>query len=122
MMSQSLVQSQVINESRDIIVVILLISMIPLLTQFPAVVAKILQMFLTPFNPWLVRSTVAMFPLTPASNPYITMYVVKDYRKKILKLLKKASPAVNPAGEAAPVHIRGSSFNRKHVSQAEAVL
>src|SRR6185437_12879429 len=68
MMSQSLVQSQIINESRDIIVVILLISIIPLLGQVPAVVVKILQMFLPPFNPWLVRPTEAMFPLTSALN------------------------------------------------------
>ena len=80
---------------------ILLISVIPLLAQVLGVLVKNLQIFLPPLNPWLGRLTAATVSLTSAVNSYITMYVMKDYRKKILKLLK-ASPAVNPAGVAAP--------------------
>ena len=32
--------------------------------------------------------TISTFPVTSTLNAYITTYVVKDYRRKVLKMLK----------------------------------
>lgn len=102
-------QSRLIKESREIIIAVLIISAIPLSTQLPTVVLKLLQMFLPPFNPWLSRAVVATFPAPSAANAYVTAYRIKDYRKKIKEIFRKKSShsqlAQAPAAAVAPAEV-----------------
>jgi hypothetical protein len=86
--SSSNLQSRLINETQELITVMLLISAVPLFAQIPAAVTKMLQSLLDPFDPWISRSVIAPFPLTAASNAYITLYIVRDYRKKVIKFFR----------------------------------
>lgn len=84
------------NESEEIITVMLLISVVPLLTQMPCAFVKIIQLFSEPFNVWVSRALVALFPTTAATNSYITIFVIRDYRKNIKKWFRRktVSPVV----------------------------
>jgi hypothetical protein len=75
--------------------VMLLISIVPLIAQVPAVLTKMCQAFITISEPWFTRAIVSAFPLTSAVNAYITLFIIKAYRIKVMNLFN--INAVGPA-------------------------
>lgn len=83
--------SRLISESREIITIVVIISIIPLFAQVPGVMCKTLQSFLPhPFDPWVSRAAAAPFPLTSAANGPITLFVVKCYRLQTKRFFTRA--------------------------------
>lgn len=98
---RSRLQSRLINESREIITVMLIISSIPLFTQIPGAIVKVLNSILPPFDPWIPRAIVAPFPTASAVNAFVTLYIVKEYRKKAISIWKKQSAKVSTTPAAS---------------------
>lgn len=106
--NQSQLQSRLINESQEIMTVMLVMSAVPFYAQIPTALVKLLNIFLPPINPWIVRSLTAPFPLTSALNAYVTIYIVKDYRNKTLSIFKKKSVSSRVvAVEGIPAKVSG---------------
>lgn len=99
--------SRLINESREIILVVILISIVPAFAQMPTVICKMLQCFLPPLNVWLTRLLTAPFVSTSAANGYITLYLVRDYRKATKKFFLNVAHkfGIKPATVTPAAHI-----------------
>jgi hypothetical protein len=100
--AQSQIQSRLLRESQEIITVIVVISAVPLFTQLPAVIVKFLQIFFRSFSPWVGRILISTFPLTGAINPFVTIYVVKEYRNKFLKFFRRSTQSLTGQEPVGP--------------------
>lgn len=81
------VQSQLMEESRQLITVVILLLLIPTVTQLPAYLVMFIQQRVE-VNPWISRTLLAPYLFTSAFNPYLTMFAIKQYRYKIKSWLK----------------------------------
>uniref|UniRef100_A0A915HMR8 Uncharacterized protein n=1 Tax=Romanomermis culicivorax TaxID=13658 RepID=A0A915HMR8_ROMCU len=71
-----------VNPINTITTICAVYATIPILLQSPNTVVKIAQYF-TSVDPWFSRTLTSLFPLVPASAPFITAFIIKPYRKKL---------------------------------------
>lgn len=79
-------QSLLIRESSEISHLMILLMVIPLFTQMPTVVMKYLQIFIF-IDPWISRSSTALFTFTPILTPFLIVFKVKKYRTLFRKAI-----------------------------------
>lgn len=89
-MVTDLARSQVVEESREIIIPVVAFLIVPLFTQIPGFVCKTVQIFIS-VDPWISRITIAPFFLAPALYPYLTLYTIPRYRKTVKRLLQRGT-------------------------------
>lgn len=86
------IQSRLIDESKELVTLTILLFLVPFLTQSPAVTIKIAILFapeiFTP-NLWVSRLLIVTFAMPAAIDPYMTLYIVKEYRRKVTGCLKR---------------------------------
>lgn len=78
-------QSRLLKETRELVNLVALMLIIPTVTQLPVAFTKFLLMFFNVGGTPVSRMITALFPLASASNPYLTMYLIKNYRKQVIK-------------------------------------
>lgn len=81
------IRSRVVSESKELILLLKLLLLLSLVSKLPTVCVKVIQIFVQ-LDPWVGRIVVSTFSLTSACNPYLTLFVVKTYRKKMKKFLR----------------------------------
>uniref|UniRef100_A0A915J2V4 Uncharacterized protein n=1 Tax=Romanomermis culicivorax TaxID=13658 RepID=A0A915J2V4_ROMCU len=90
------VDSTLVEESRQIVILVAVSSIVPFMFQFPAIIIRISQYF-TSINPWFSRILQSMFPMVPASAPFITAFIIKPYRKKRQQIYNQFKNKTNSA-------------------------
>jgi len=104
-------QSRLIEESSDIVFLMITLLVLPLFCQLPCVTSKVVQCFLI-VNPWLSRSLSFLFPTTSACGPLLILFMVKRYRTVIRKFFR--TNKLQPVLVALPVN-RNGDFQRNTV-------
>lgn len=75
-------QSKVIEESNEITKLMIMLLVIPLFCQGPAVTLKVVQCFVK-VNAWISRLLMFAFPSTSAFSPFLIVIMLKRYRRKV---------------------------------------
>lgn len=86
-------------ESKEISSLMMILSILPLVTQMPVVVLKLLQTILV-INPWITRPLAAPFSLTSVCSPILIVWKIRKYRRELMDFVEarqksKVSPIVN---------------------------
>lgn len=80
-------QSRLIHETRELTNLMTLLLFIPVIIQLPAVCVKFLQMFFNFDDLKISRMITAIYPLASASNHYLTIGLIKKYKKQMINCI-----------------------------------
>jgi len=78
-------QSNMIEESKQLTQMLVIVLIIPFFCQIPAITAKVLQGFMR-LNPWVSRACISTFPLAESISPFVMMVKVKNLRSRVKRL------------------------------------
>lgn len=102
------IQTQVLKESGQLVIIVVLLLFIPTFTQMPNLIIRLIQM-ICPVSHWVSRTLIAPNLFTSACNPYLTIFIIKQYRCAAKRLFRIGINQVQPITQSfasQPLHIR----------------